>query len=232
VDPVDKTAFNSPLWFLNVIFCVLLIYYIICFFFKNENQKGLVVLLLTIFGFLFAIYDIKLFLDFDLTLVSMSFLHLGFLFKNRYKEMQLKTAMISISIAVLIYFIGLYFSIQLGANGAYLSRLYKYSFVLFYFTAISGIIIVMSFSKIFVKIPIVNYLGRNSMIVLCVHFPLVQHLNVYVSTLELYNKGGFQGKIILGLVVYCITILFSVLCIEFFRRYTPKLTGFLPIFKI
>lgn len=146
--------------------------------------------------------------------------------------MHFKATIVLIFISIIFYFIGLYFSIQLGANGAYLFRLYKYSFILFYFTAISGIMIIMSFSKLFVKIPIVNYLGKNSLIVLCVHFPLVQRLNVYVSKLDSFNNGGFQGKILLGIGIYIITILFSVLCIELFRRYVPKLTGFKPIFKI
>lgn len=82
LSPVDTTPFNGPLWFLIVIFCSFILYYLICVYFINQLLKNIVVLLLAVFGFIFAYYDIKLFLDFDLTLVSMSFIHLGFLFKK------------------------------------------------------------------------------------------------------------------------------------------------------
>ena len=99
--PVDTTPFNGPLWFLNVIFGVLILYYLICYFSRNEILKNALILFCTLIGFAFAYYNVKLFLDFDLILVSMSFLHLGFLFKEEYKKMQLKKALILLVMSIL-----------------------------------------------------------------------------------------------------------------------------------
>lgn len=227
--PVSNGDFNEPLWFLKVIFTSLIIYYVIIFNFNK--YKNIIIIFLTLLAFIFAVKKIKVFLDIDLALFSLSFIHLGYLLKNNYKKIKKNQTIFVLLLSIIFYSLGLYYSIHLGVKGGYYFRNYKYSLLLFYITSISGIFIVLTFSKIINKINVINYLGKNSLIILCVHFPLIERLNIIVSKMDLYNSGS-KDKVILGLFVYLITISFSVICIEFFRKYIPKLTGFSSNFKI
>jgi len=230
---VGNGPFNGPLWFLQVFFQCLIIYYLIDFFVSKAAIKHVIVVFLSLFAFVLARFDIKLFLNLDLSFMALSFLHLGYLLKDKYRSMKISQTLIVLVLSVLLYLIGLFYSIELGLKegSSFLSRIYKYSFVLFYVTSLSGIFVILTVSKLIKKVYLVNYLGKNSLIILCVHFPLIERLNDRVATLDLYHES-IQGKLILACMVNSITIVFSILCIEFFSKYLPRLTGYKSAFKV
>lgn len=231
VPKVGEGPFNGPLWFLQVILVALILFFAINHSLKKEWCKSIFVFCISVLAFILAVFEIKLWYNLDLALVALSFLYLGFLLKEKYYSLKNKEVIILVLLSIVVYILGLIYSIKLGANGIFLNRIYRYSYVLFYITSLSGIFIVLGFSKIIDHMFIFNYLGKHSMIIMCVHFPLIERLNVLVSKTELYAQGLLIGKIILGLGVYVTTILFSILCIKFFSKYIPKLTGYQPFFN-
>lgn len=223
--------FNGPLWFLQVILTSIILYFLIHFLVNSARVINAIILLFSILSYLFAYYNIKLFFELDLVLMAVVFFHLGFLVKGYYKKASKIQSAILGFIFSCIYGVGLWLTILKGADGAFLFRVYKYSYILFFITSLSGIFVVLTLAKIFQKIAILNYLGKNSLVILCVHFPFIQYANVFVSKLEIYN-GGLTGKLIVGVGVYIVTILFSTVCVEFFKKYAPKFTGYNSMFVI
>lgn len=221
--------FNGPLWFLQVVFTSIILYFLIRFLVNSTKIINAIILLFSILSYLFAYNNIKLFFELDLVLMAVVFFHLGFLVKEYYKKISNIQSTIFCLIFSCLYGMGLWFSVLRGVDGAFLFRIYKYSYPLFFITSLSGIFVVLAFAKIFSKIPILNYLGKNSLVILCVHFPFIQYCNVFVSKLEMYNSG-LKGKLFIGIGVYIVTLIFSAVCIEFCKKLLPKFSGYNSIF--
>lgn len=102
---------------------------------------------------------------------------------------------------------------------------------LFYLSALSGSLFVIGFCKIANRIKIINWLGRNSLIIMCVHFPLTQWLNTYVSKTSYYIHGGVFVKVIISISVVSLCLVFGALCAVMCKRYIPQLTGYKRNFK-
>lgn len=229
--PVNFTgSFNGPLWFLQAVFSAIIVYFLIHFLIIKKIIIHVLVFACSLLAYLFAYLNIKLFFDLDLVLMAVPFLHLGFVVKDYYKKLSKIQSVLLCFVFSCLYVFGLWLTIKEGVDDAFLFRVYKYSYVLFFITSLSGIFVVLTLAKIFQNISVLNYLGKNSLVILCVHFPFIQYCNVFVSKLDLYNEG-LKGKLIIGLGVYIVTILFSALCIEFFKKFAPKFTGYKSIFN-
>lgn len=66
--------------------------------------------------------------------------------------------------------------------------------------------------------------GGNSLIVLCVHFPVIEQLNIIASKTFLYTFN--VGKVILMVMIVSIIMLWSFLCVKICNKYIPQWTGF------
>ena len=82
---------------------------------------------------------------------------------------------------------------------------------------------VLSYSK---KIAPVNWIGKHSLVIMLVHFPIQERLNqVVFGLLQTYDLATVT-KIILAIVAYIITLSFSIGAVIFCRRFIPKLSGY------
>lgn len=103
---------------------------------------------------------------------------------------------------------------------------YTYNLPLSHLTSISGIIMVIVFSAIVKKIAPVNWIGKHSLVIMLVHFPIQERLNQVVFGLFQTYDLATVTKIILAIVAYIITLSFSIGAVIFCRRFIPKLSGY------
>ena len=103
---------------------------------------------------------------------------------------------------------------------------------LFYLSALGGSFAVIGLSLIVNKVRILNWLGRNSLVIMCVHFPLAQWLNICMSQTTYYVRGGafIKGCISISIVSLCLC--FGAICVAICKKCIPTLTGYKRNFKI
>ena len=161
-------------------------------------------------------------------LVAMVFIHIGTLLSNYYKTEQKRTPALIISmVAVLVFMSCLYVSVRynnvtgLNFNSG---SIFTYNTWLPWLLAISGSISVLYVSKLIKSIRPLNWMGINSLVIMCVHFPLIERLNTFCTSLTLYHST--IGKMILALTSYVITISFSCLMVYVCKRLFPSVTGY------
>ena len=213
---------NGPLWFLQTLFTALVLYALLVRNLSREIVHG-IVFMLSVICFLFARHPEYDVFPFHLirACAALVFIHIG-----RSCDFEAKHAKAAIGIGLLCYVVGLYLLfVKYHPAGLFVtSQAYSYNYPLYYLTALGGIIATVAFGKTIGKIPPVNWLGRNSLIIVCVHFPLIERLNVLIAKTELYHST--IGKCLLAIVEYGIVLLFSAGCIVLCKKFIPKLTGY------
>lgn len=166
---------------------------------------------------------------------SMPFLVVGFMLRNKLldDEQNTKRSLLQFVTAILVYCLSLYLYLTyFHAKGSFGSgEIQKPSLFCFYIAAFSGSFVVIYFCRIIGRISVVNWLGRNSLIIMCVHFPLAQWLNVYVSRTELYIEGGILAKGCISISIVTICLCFGAMSAIIFKRYLPSFTGYKRNFK-
>lgn len=225
-----SSPFNSPLWFLQTLFCSLLIYYIGNMFMSNRRINVMCVCIAVSAYYIYKYTHVASVLPFAIyrALVAMVFIHIGTLLSNYYNKEQKRTPALIISmIAFFVFMSGLYVSIRyynvIGLN-FYSGSIFTYNIWLPWLLAISGSISVLYVSKLIKSMKPLNWMGINSLVIMCVHFPLIERLNMVCASLTLYQST--IGKMILALTSYIITISFSCLMVYVCKRLFPSVTGY------
>jgi len=235
VPPIKSITepFNGPLWFLQTIFTALLLYMLICMYCKKEVIIHIIIFLISFYIYVLAKNHITILpFSIDRALLAVVFIHIGKIVKkhNMYVSMNVWRIIVILTIMAIIYCIGLYFFYKnyAGVEGEHFLSLatYSHNYFLFWFTCLSAIFVVLIVSMLIKKMQPLNWLGKHSLIILCVHFPFIQRLNQFIASTSLYSGMGIHGKVFAGLIVYSITIAISVFFIIVCRRYIPALTGY------
>lgn len=224
--------FNGPLWFLQTLILALSIYTILRMAINREYILHLLVALLPIIVFSMTKYTtIPSILPFNLSraLMAVFYVHLGSCFKQYFKWNEFKHLGLLLFVSAL-YFLGLYLSVHYYDNqeASFINtRAYMYNLPLSLFTSISGILMIVFFCMLIKKIRFINWLWINSLVIMCVHFPLQKRLNqvCFYCFTELH-VSSLPIKLTLVLISYAVTLVFCVLAILLCKRYLPKLTGY------
>ena len=83
-----------------------------------------------------------------------------------------------------------------------------------YLGGITGVTFILSISKLIVRLPLVSYWGRYSIMVLVTHMPLVLHLSYYLQARGL-------SSILCSLISTSAIMLSYLILIPFFKRFMP-----------
>lgn len=225
-----SSPFNSPLWFLQTLFCALLLYYMLTAYLSRRiiNIVCCIIALATLFVYKYT--DIPSVMPFSLVraLVAMVFIHIGFLLSKTYMREQHGRSIVTYGTILLVVFgMAFYASVgnfhTVGLNFC-TGSIFTYNIALPWVLAVSGSIFVLFASKFVEKVKLLNWMGRNSLVIMCVHFPLIERLNVWCSTLDAYQS--VPGKLMLALCSYVVTIAFSCAMVCVCKRIVPQLTGY------
>lgn len=224
--------FNGPLWFLQTMFVTMIIAQIVL---RQSIKIQIVIcaLLAVVFYALGVWQIIPDTLPFSLTRGFIAFIYfaIGYHLKqiilsNHIHKIKLLVALalsivvFSVILAYVVYKDGpLEHFVTLG--------LYSHDCILVFLGSLAGILATLIISKIIASNRFLEYIGLNSLTIMCVHFPFAQTLNVYFSSLPFYSS--IQGKVILGLIEYVVVIAIACLLVNICNRYIPRLTGNKPL---
>jgi fucose 4-O-acetylase-like acetyltransferase len=229
-------SYNSPLWFLTCLFVTELFFYGLAKRYYGRPKK--LVFWLTVFGvigYLYSVYvPFRIPWNVDVALAAIVFYGAGNLFRRfveTKKELGITENFSRIENYVFVPFILL--------NLLYLGYLLKFptedkvnmnvlqygSFFSFYLLAFSGIFTYVYLFKKIGSSKVLEYYGKNSLIILALHFPLkdvltkVLALSLGVNTEYFYYNLGFALSLTIMNLVLLIPVIYVV------NNYFPFLLG-------
>ncbi len=237
-------SYNPPLWFLTCLFVTELLFYGLARKYYREPKKLVFWLIITgVIGYFYSVYvPFRIPWNVDVALAAIVFYGAGNLFR-RLTEPELRT---SFSLKLDSEFIEKLFKVEkyLPAIAILLSLLYlgyllkfptddkvnmnvlKYGELFsFYLLAFSGIFTFVYLSKRIVSSKVLEYYGRNSLIILALHFPLKDVLTklviiiLGVETEYIHYSAGIAQ----GLTVLSLTLLVPVIYVT--NNYFPFILG-------
>lgn len=222
---------NGPIWFLQSLFIALMCSSIVV----NLKRSYQLVVVISVLSYLTITTNgggITMFpfdLDFDRSIFGTLFLLSGFYMRNFLCQADKRSTYITLlMITAFIYFVTAYTSIyMLGVTGSFLDgRIYNHNLFMFMIAAITGTLALVYFSKIIGKASALEWLGRNSLAIMCVHYPIAQFWNLFMSSLTIYNEGGIYVKALFAIISYIVILLASLPIVIMLKKYMPQYVGY------
>lgn len=235
--------YNAPLWFLYTLFFALLTVWLlvkICTKYILLIITGLSMLIL--WGQNSLLDNIPI--DITRILSAIIYIILGYLCSsfiirsdsinnifNRINSRLYFKILSAIGLGILITaYISIIFILEkqhLWANNRpfsyYSINLFKEPILLVIAIPLCGIIITFLSSIFLQKLRSLRWLGKNSIVIMCVHFPLCQFLNKQIAQMPHFEIMRY--KLLYGLCEYIIIFLFSIIMVQICNRLIPTLSG-------
>ena len=219
---------NEPIWFLLCLFEVNILFYLVQGLADaiSSSYKTLLVivisLVLGITGLMLGINHIVIPFYVDTALSVLPFFAFGWwLFRHtEFLSAPVKLKWdLPIAIICLLVLLFLAVPVKWSLNEISLDAVW---FV--YLCGIAGTMLVLIVSKALKRLPAVSYWGRYSIMVLCIHYPI---LIVLSKVMRHYVSGT-----VLFAVVFILTMLICHLLIPLMRRFMPHVTAQKDVIKI
>lgn len=222
---------NNPIWFLT---CLLVVScgFLLISQIKNAKFRPWVVLGVSLIGYLLSLTRINLFFNIDIACSAIVFYYLGFSVRRRNLLDYIDSVRRWVRVLALIPAI----IAQLGA--AYLNVTVAPirwvnmagnnlgNYFLFYTAACLGIFVYLVIGYWIQKIRLINFLGKNSLLILATHKPMLLLFNLYVGKfLDIQGKWH-------GLLATIVVLAVSIPLILLVNRWVPLLIGKKPVLKI
>ena len=221
----------APLWFLlclfwmNIVFATL--YYIVKRLIpdgiKSEIILGLIALGIGIAGYLAG--DLPL--NIGTALTSLPFLWMGYFLNRRLHFLQLGITRWWSLLTAIVLLAMLHFTYA-GDNFFYLN-IYNAPLFLIYLSGLLGTLGVLLLSRGIRWLPVISYIGRYSIIVLCTHMAVVKAV---IAALCLLPIGWDDAGIVPSLVVLALTVVGCMSCCWFLSKYLPWFTAQKDLIKV
>lgn len=219
-DPLYKRQWdcNVPLWFLVSLFEVNVIYYLLHKYLPNIWMIALIAIALSVLGYFLSMNQVAVPLVLDTAFVGLPYFILGSIVK---RKGGLTTRAIDRWgwIALLIVLVTIYpFAQDINIVQ---QRLPNY----FYLYLVPPVSILALFwaCKRLPYIPVINYIGRYSIVVLCTHYPLIRPIHRAIKTLWL--QSGILPEFHISIVSVITIIALELLLIKLLTRYLPYFTA-------
>lgn len=220
---------NNPIWFLLSLFFCNMFFFIIS---ENLGKKYMfgAVLLLTTLGFYCV--TIKAYIPFYIvqSLVAMPFFYLGSLLKKTGILLPSKYDKIATVCAIIIFILSCIWANNAGISFIfYDNQLGDANMFLFYTVSTVSVVSLLLICKAIKTLPLISYLGKYSIVVLCVH-----QLIIEVILLVLYKFPSMLSKFVDNnpIVLFLIVMLLSLSVIPILTRYMPTIIAQKDMLKL
>ena len=244
--PGDRELINPPLWFLPCLFVTELFFYGLAKKYYEEPRKLVLWLIATgVIGYLYAIYtDIRLPWNAEVALTAVVFYGVGNLFRkftesevefesdvfldidSRFRKMFSRAEKFFPGVFLLLNLLYLRYLMEFPTAGKINLNAMEYgNFFSYYLLAFSGI---FTFVYLFKKIGssnILEYYGRNSLIVLALHFPVMDILLTLILLIFGIDLDVDYHNAIIALGLAVLNLLCLIPMIFLINNYLPFLIG-------
>lgn len=214
----------GPLWFLRCLFFMNVIFAITYYGIRRITSNQLTRdILLGICMFAIGIagyYTGNLHLNFGTALTSMPLLWSGFILNRRLNVLQKRIPWWWAIGSAVVLFVMLHY-LYMGENYFY-SNTYSSPWPMLYIAGFSGSLAILLLSSVIQRLPIISYIGRYSLIVLCTHMVMITLL---VALRHFLPESFQQTGSMESLIFLALTIAFSMLCCWSLSKYLPWFTA-------
>ncbi len=186
-------VFNGPLWFLPCYFVVVLTAKLTYPFWVRSTKLRKIVLIIVLA--LISLFLMTLRIDYpyslDIAVLFLCFYFLGMYVKKQKFEINLLSFVLFVALFMLTSFL----------NGTIdLHQRLLHNYLLFYVSAIAGIFVIIYFSKQLAKNEnlmrrFFSYLGRNSLLLLIIHWPIIQWTSYLLNLTGIPQRIGANPTI-------------------------------------
>ena len=208
----NRQFFNGPIWFLLCLFWCNLLFCVIHQTFCSEAIRIFSVLLCGIIGWYLGYCDVFIPLFIDVAFTALPFFAFGYYLRisnllstNRRDKYNLILAFALWGISFLL------FQTTTHRLSLHYNKIEGWST---YLIAVVSVMSILYLCKSIKRLPFVSYVGRYSIVLLCVHHLINRPLTVALSKI-------WASDVYLTETVALCTILLSTLCIPLFKRYLP-----------
>lgn len=213
---------NPALWFLTCLFIVAIMFYPIANALRPVN-KFLILFISSAMGYYLAWYlPSYLPWSIDVALTGVVFYGMGYLIKNN-KITQINSNSIRLLLLCCSLTVG-YLISQLNGPVAMAENHYG-NYVYFYTAACLGILSAVVLSMFVSKSGVLRFLGKNSIIILALHFPVKRLVTFITSKALNVSPDQVKGSFIISGIDTAITILILVPAIYLIRNYLYFVLG-------
>ncbi|MCZ0070740.1 acyltransferase family protein [Bacillus sonorensis] len=210
---------NPALWFLTCLFIVDMLF----FWLKKTLKDHDVVLVVTVsglFGYInYQYLGLKLPWNIEVALTALGFYAAGFFLRHMLKaDRHRKTLLMSLFLFILVGFLQ-------SQNVRVDMRANEYgNMAIFYVASCLGTAGVILISFKLQHAALLQFLGRNSLIILVLHYPVIRMLKAIIYYFMNVSLDETYGSVLWGGVYTAVTLLIMVPCILLLNRY-PVLLG-------
>ena len=211
--------FNGPIWFLLALFWCNLLFCLISLNIQRDTLRFAAVMILFAIGYTLETNNIFLPCVMDVAMVGMPFFYFGYLLK---KSTMLHPGIYDKYNLVISIFL---FAVAYGIDTAYSPRIYFHDKIIsgnlfaLALLATSSVIALLLLCKQIKRIPIISYIGRYSIIPLCLHHLIYRPLQLLVNHLPHSEE---YGKYLVAMLTIAICIVSIPLCIKYIPYFTAQ----------
>ena len=220
----ETEATWGPLWFLRCLFFMNVIFAIAFYTIRRITPNTLIqdillgccMLVIGIAGYHVG----NLHLNFGTTMTCMPLLWSGYFLNRKLNILQRQIPWWWVIGLSVVLFVALHY-LYVGENYFY-SNTYSSPLPLLYFAGFFGSLAVLMLSSIIKWLPIISYIGRYSLIVLCTHMAVMMGV---IAALHHLPGGWDDVSIVPSLIFLALAIAFSMFCCWFLSKYLPWFTA-------
>ena len=227
----EKKVCNPVIWFLLCLFEVNMLFYMITAIAKRWKDlcADFIMILLSIFlgciGLTMAFLHINIPCYMDSALSALPFFCFGYILRNKTRFLYWEKTFQSVTLSFVFILVAVAF-IHFNNHGVlnFIGNSYggTLGYIELYPYGIIGTICVLSLSRIVGNLPVISYIGRYSIIILCTHIYIIQ-ITAYLTSLLGINNF---------INVFILTVLISLFIIPLFKQYLGYFTAQKDVIKI
>lgn len=208
----NEDMYEGPLWFLIALFFCSLLYKSMCNFVDNDYYRLIVSIIMGYMGWKLDRCQIKLPLFLDSSLVAIMFYGVGCFFQkkvglNIITENRRRLFLLCIAFGLAV--------VLLSGVMEYYTNTFDTPFINVLICGTLGSFAVLLFAKILDYIPILNYLGQNSILLLCSH----------MTVMRFYRMFSQSNNYLIAIVLFSLTVLSYIAITPLVIKYFPYLVG-------
>lgn len=219
--------FNVVMWFLPCLFITEIIFNFLYTKIKVKYKQFILLLIIMIFSILGFIYpnvaSIRLPFCVDIVLTSIVFYYIGLLFRNKENYINNKIRK-NTKTQLFLLIIFLIFTIILSniEKGINLNNILYDSFTLLYITAILGFLVIYIISNK-IKFKLLNYLGKESLYIMCLHEPIKRAELTIFSKIINVEVDALRQNILFSIINTIVIIGICVAIILVFKKVKERI---------